>query len=45
MAEICQGVLDRFGMSVEWALNIVVSIFKRKGDIRKYSGYGAIRAF
>ena len=34
MAEICQGVLDGFGMPVEWALSIVVPIFKGAGDIR-----------
>ena len=39
MAEICQRVLDGFGMPVEWALSIVVSIFMGKGDIRKCSCY------
>ena len=28
MAEICQKVLDGFGMSAEWALRILVPIFK-----------------
>ena len=28
MAEICQKVLDGFGMPAEWALSIVVQIFK-----------------
>ena len=30
MAEICQKVLDGFGMPAEWALIIVVSIFRGK---------------
>ena len=37
MAEICQNVLDGFGKPAEWALGIVVSIFKGKGDIRNCS--------
>ena len=37
MAEICQKVLDGFGMPAEWALSIVVPIFKVKGDIQKCS--------
>ena len=28
MAEICQKVLDGFGIAAEWALSIVVPIFK-----------------
>ena len=28
MAEICQQVLGGFGMTAEWALSIVVQIFK-----------------
>ena len=34
MTEICQIVLDGFGMPVEWVLGMVVPIFKGKGDIR-----------
>ena len=34
MAEKCQIVLNGFGMPVEWVLSIVVSTFKRKGNIR-----------
>ena len=34
MAEICQKVLDVFGMPAEFALSTVVPIFKGKGDIR-----------
>ena len=43
MAEICQKVLDGFGMPVELALGIVVTIFKGKGDIRNCSCYGAAK--
>ena len=43
MAEICQKVLDGFGMPAEWALSIVVSIFKGMGDIRNCSCYGAVK--
>ena len=43
MPEICQKVLDGFGMSAEWALGIVVPIFKGKGDIRGCSCYGAVK--
>ena len=43
MAEICQRVLDGFGMPVEWALGIVFPIFKGKFDIRNCSCYGAVR--
>ena len=37
MAEICQKVLDEYGMPAEWALGIVVPILKRKVDIRNCS--------
>ena len=39
MAEICQRVLDGFGMPVEWALSIVVLIFKGNDGIRNCSCY------
>ena len=42
MAEICQYVLDGFLMPVEWALSIVVPIFKGQGDIRNFSCYRAL---
>ena len=42
MAEMCQKVLDGFGMPVEWVLSIVVPIFKGKGDIRNCSCYVAV---
>ena len=37
MAEICLRVQDGLGMPVDWALIIVVLIFKGKGDIRNCS--------
>ena len=39
MAEICQKVLDRFVMPHEWALSILVPIFKGRGDIWNSSCY------
>ena len=43
MAEICQKVIDGFGMPAEWALSIVVPIFKGKGDIWNCSCYRAVK--
>ena len=43
MAEIYQNIQDRFGMPAEWALSIVVPIFKGKGDIRNCSCHRAVR--
>ena len=43
MAEICLRVLDGFGMPVEWALSIVVPIFKGIGDIRSCICYRAVK--
>ena len=43
MVEICQKVLDGFGMPAEWALSIVVPIFKRKGDIRNCNCYCVVK--
>ena len=37
MADICQRVLDEFGMPDEWALSVVVPIFKKKADISNRS--------
>ena len=45
MAEICQKVLDGFGMPAEWVLSIVVQIFKGKGDIRNCTCYRAVKLF
>ena len=43
MAEICQKVLDGFGMPADWALSIEVPIFKWKGDIRNCSCNRAVK--
>ena len=43
MAEICQKVLDGYGIPAEWALSIVVPIFEGNGDIRNCSFYGAVK--
>ena len=43
MAEVCQKVLDGFGMPVECALTIVVPIFKGIGDIRNCSYYRFVK--
>ena len=43
MAEICQKVLDGFGMPAEWAISIVVPIFKGKGDIQDCGCYRAVK--
>ena len=43
MAVICQRVLDGFGMTAEWALSIVVPIFKGKGDTRSCSCHRAVK--
>ena len=42
MAEICQKVLDGFGMPTKCALSIVVPIFKGKGGVRKCSCHGGV---
>ena len=39
MAEICQRVIDGFGMPVEWALIIVVPIFQ----LRVISGTAVVK--
>ena len=41
MVELCQKVLDIFGMPAEWALSIVV--YKGKGDIKNCSCYGVVK--
>ena len=43
MTEVFQKVLDGFGMPVEWALSIVVQMFKGKDDIRNCCCYRAVR--
>ena len=42
MSEICEKVLERFGMPAEWSLSIVVPIFNGKDDIRNCSCYGTV---
>ena len=42
MAYICQKVFDGFGMPAEWALRMVVPIFKGKGHIRNCSCHRAM---
>ena len=43
MAEIYQKVLDGLGIPAEWALGIVVPVFKGKGDISNCSCYRAVK--
>ena len=43
MAEICQKVLNGFGMPADWVQSIVVPIFKENGDIRKCDCYRAVK--
>ena len=40
---ICQKVLDGFGMPLDLALNIMIPVFKGKGDTSNCSGYGAMK--
>ena len=43
MAEVCRIVLYGFGMPIEWALSIVLPIFKGKGEIKNFSCYRAMK--
>ena len=43
MAELCQGVLDGRGMPDEWALSVVVPIFKGKEDAMSCGAYRGVR--
>ena len=43
MTEICQKVLDEFGMPAELGLSILVPIFKGNCDIRNCSRYRAVK--
>ena len=45
MSEMCQKVLDGFGMPAEWALSIVVPMFKGKDDIWNCGCHGAVNLF
>ena len=43
MVELCQGVLDGRGMPDDWALSVVVPIFKGKGDAMTYGAYRGMK--
>ena len=43
MAEICQKLLDGFGMPAEWALSMFVPIFKVRSDVRNCSCYRGVK--
>ena len=43
MVELCQGVLDGKGMLVEWQINVVVPIFKGKGDAMSCGVYRGVK--
>ena len=45
MAEICQKFQVGYGIPAEWALSIVIQIFKGKGDIRNRSCHRAVKQF
>ena len=43
MVELCQNVLDARGMLDEWALSVVVPIFKGKGDAMNCGAYRGVK--
>jgi len=43
MVELSQSVLDERGMPDEWALSVVVPIFKRKGDAMSCDAYRGVK--
>lgn len=43
MVELCQGVLDGRGMPDEWALSVVVPIFKGKGNAMSCGAYRGVK--
>ena len=43
MVELCQSVLDGRGMPDEWALSVVVPIFKGKGDAMNSGAYRGVK--
>ena len=43
MVELCQGVLDGRGMPDEWALSVVVPIFKGNGDAMSSGAYRGVK--
>ena len=43
MVDLCQRVLDGKGMPDEWQTNVVVPIFKRKGDVSNCNTYRGVK--
>ena len=43
MVELCQSMLDGRGMPDEWALSVVVPIFKGKGDAMNCGAYRGVK--
>ena len=43
--ELCQRALDRKGMLDKWQTNVLVLIFKQKGDVRNCNAYRGIKLF
>ena len=43
MVELCQGVLDGRGMPDDWALSVVITIFKGKGDAMNGMAYRGLK--
>ena len=43
LVELCQGVLDGRGMPDEWALSVMVPIFKKKGDALSCEAYRGVK--
>ena len=43
MVELCESVLDGGGMPDEWALSVVVPIFKGKGDAMSCGVYRGVK--
>ena len=43
IVELCQGVLDGRGMPDDWALSVVVPIFKDKGDAMSCMAYRGVK--
>ena len=43
MTELCQKVLDGAGMPDEWKTSVMLSIFKRKGDLKELCFYRGVK--
>ena len=43
MTELCQGVLNGRGMPEDWALSVVLPLFKGKGDVLSCGSYRGIK--